>query len=92
MPNAIITGSCESIGDGAVIGAGSVVTHDVPAYAIVAGCPAKVLRYRFSEEDQNRLRESKWFELTPNQIKVAVQYADNIDTFLNEIERIKTGR
>jgi acetyltransferase-like isoleucine patch superfamily enzyme len=34
------------IGDGAVIGARSVVTHDVPANAIVAGTPAKIIRYR----------------------------------------------
>lgn len=39
-----------NIGDGAVIGAGSVVTKDVPAYAVVAGNPAKFIRYRFDEE------------------------------------------
>ncbi len=39
------------IGPGAVVAAGAVVTRDVPAYAIVAGNPAKVLRLRFSEED-----------------------------------------
>lgn len=39
------------IGTGAVIAAGSVVVKDVPSYAIVGGVPAKVLKYRFSEED-----------------------------------------
>ena len=43
----IITGGCKIIGKGAVIGAGSVVTHDVPDYSIVAGNPAKVIRKRF---------------------------------------------
>lgn len=40
------------IARGAVIAAGSVVTHDVPPYAIVAGVPAKVIKYRFNEEEQ----------------------------------------
>ena len=50
------------VGTGAVIGAHSVVTKDVPPYAIVAGAPAKVLRYRFDEETVKRLLESKWWE------------------------------
>lgn len=50
------------IGTGAVIGAESLVTKDVPAYAVVAGCPAKVIRYRFDEEKRERLLKSKWWE------------------------------
>lgn len=50
------------ISDGAIIGAHSVVTHDVPAYAVVAGAPARLLRYRFNEEVQRILQESKWWE------------------------------
>ena len=38
------------IGDGAVIGAGTIVTHDVPPYAVVCGNPGKIIRYRFKEE------------------------------------------
>ena len=41
-----------SIGNGAVVGAGAIVTKDVPPYAIVVGVPAKVLRYRFNEQEQ----------------------------------------
>ena len=42
----IILGGVKRIGDGAIIGAGSVVTHDVPDYAIVAGNPATIIKYR----------------------------------------------
>lgn len=41
-----------TIGNGAVIGSGSVVTKDVPAYAIVAGIPAKFIKWRFSQDQQ----------------------------------------
>jgi len=51
-----------SIGNGAVVGANSVVTKDVPAYAIVAGSPAKILRYRFNEEIIDILQNSAWWE------------------------------
>lgn len=44
-----------TIGDGAVVGAGAIVTKDVPPYAIVAGNPAKIIRYRFSQEAIDRL-------------------------------------
>ena len=52
-----------TLGDGCGIGARSVVTKDVPPYAIVAGNPAKLIRYRFSEDIIEKLLELKWWEL-----------------------------
>ena len=51
-----------NIGDGAVIGAHAVITKDVPPYAIVAGVPAKILRYRFDEATIKELMATQWWE------------------------------
>ncbi len=52
----------DTIGDGAIIGAGSVVTFNVPPYAVVGGTPARIIRYRFSPEVIQRLLEIRWWE------------------------------
>ncbi|KTF67418.1 CatB-related O-acetyltransferase [Sphingomonas sp. HT-1] len=61
--HAIITPGCKRIGRGAVIGAGAVVTRDVAPYAIVAGNPAKLIRYRFAPEVIDALERTRWWEL-----------------------------
>ena len=52
-----------TIGDGAVVAARAVVTKDVPPYAIVAGNPARLVRYRFDEATIAALLEAAWWEL-----------------------------
>ena len=52
-----------TIGNGAIVAAGSVVTKDVPHFAIVGGAPAKIIRFRFSQEIIDRLEEIQWWNL-----------------------------
>jgi virginiamycin A acetyltransferase len=60
--NAIILNNVKSIGDGAYIAAGAIVTKDVPPYALVAGNPARIIRYRFSQEIIDELLQERWWE------------------------------
>lgn len=71
--NVTILPGCESIGVGAVIGAGSVVVSNVPNYAIVAGNPAKILRYRFDVNERDRLLALAYWQLPPERLEEMVR-------------------
>lgn len=61
-----------TIGHGSIVAARSVVTRDVPPYAIVAGCPAKIIRYRFPPDIVDRLLRIAWWDWDDARIREAV--------------------
>ncbi|KAA1396090.1 CatB-related O-acetyltransferase [Aeromicrobium ginsengisoli] len=81
-----------TIGDGAIIAAGSVVTRDVPPYAIVGGNPAKLIRYRFTPEQIEALLEIKWWDWPLEEVREAVPMLaqPDIDAFI-DYARSKKG-
>ena len=76
------------IGHGAIIGAGSVVTKDVPPYTIVAGNPAKAISHRFNEDIIAGLLETKWWTL-PESIIAQLPH-DDISACINAIKHLRS--
>jgi len=56
-----------TLGEGAVVATGAVVTKDVPPYAVVGGVPAKIIKYRFPQEDIEKLLSLKLYDLDEKQ-------------------------
>jgi len=73
-----------TIGDGAVIGANSVISHDVEDYEIVAGNPARHIRYRFSKDQIEALKRISWWDWPIEKIKefVPLLESPDIDSFI----------
>lgn len=83
--NAIILDEVK-IGNGVVIAANSVVTKDVPAYAIVGGTPAKIIKYRFSEEDIIYLEELEWWNKDSEWLQENFKLMHNIDALKSKFK------
>lgn len=85
--NVLLRGGIK-IGDGAIVAMGSVVTKDVPPYAIVGGVPAKVIKYRFDEETISKLLEVRWWDRPEKWIRENAEKFENAIEFLKLIEEV----
>lgn len=78
-----------TIGDGAIVGAGAVVTKDVDPYTIVAGVPAKVIKLRFDKKYINELLEIRWWNWSPEKIKINYELIINSKMSDETIRQLK---
>lgn len=81
--HALILGGV-TIGDGAVIAAGAVVTKDVDPYSVVGGVPAKIIKYRFPQNVIDMLLEHKWWDQSFDNIKNNYRQINSIIACLNQ--------
>lgn len=86
--HAVIIKAGVTIGDGAVVGAGAMVAKDVPPYAIVAGVPAKVVKYRFKEEIIKSLLDIHWWDLSDSDIEYLSPYIKDVEQFIDAYKKL----
>ncbi len=81
-----------TIETGAVIGARAVVTHNIPAYCIAAGNPARVVKKRFNDTIISRLLDIEWWGWDDARIEkyLYLMLDDDIEKFLETVEKLKS--
>jgi len=84
-------GSGVTIGDGAVLGAKTIVTSDVPPYAVVVGNPGRIIRYRFEPEVITDLQRLAWWDLPDDVVDglLPLLLGKNVEAFLSRLRKIR---
>ena len=72
-----------TIGDGAVIGANTLLREDVPPYAVVVGNPQKIVKYRFSRDVVESIMKIKWWDWPDEKILASRFYRSSTEEFIN---------
>jgi acetyltransferase-like isoleucine patch superfamily enzyme len=75
-----------TIGDGAIVATGAVVVKDIPPYAIVGGVPAKVIKYRFSQDEIEWLLEYKWWDRDKSWIQEKASCFNDITMLMEAVK------
>lgn len=78
-----------TIGDGAVIGAGAVVSKDIPPYAVAVGCPIRIIKYRFENEQIEALKKLEWWNFDDERLKEVERFFFDVDGFIQYVEGLK---
>ena len=95
--NAIILSGVH-VGQGAVIGAGAVVTKDVPPYAVVGGVPASIIKYRFQPEIIHRLIDIDYDKLSPDIVRNCIEdlytnvTSENVEELIKNLPKKSDGK
>lgn len=80
------------IGNGAVIGMGSVVTKDVKPYEIIGGNPSRFIRMRFDEDIICRIENCKWWELEDWEILQVAEHIDDVNLFIDKVNQLMSKK
>lgn len=75
-----------SIGDGAIIGAGAVVSKDIPAYAIAVGCPIRIIKYRFNDDQIAALKRIQWWNFSEDKLQDVEKLFFDVDEFIKKYD------
>lgn len=78
---------CVTIGDGAVIGAGAVVSKDILSYAIAVGSPIRIIRYRMTEEKIAAMQRIQWWNWDKKRLQYVEKMFGDIEGFIKKYDK-----